>query len=869
MISLPLHQRHRPPLRQRLLKQLFWGSLGSGLLLQLVTPVALADGTSAGLTINNQATATFSDPDDPNTLLEIDSNIIQVLVAEVAGITVTTAGTVQTGDVNNDSLVGVGDTFYALFTVSNVGNDPTQFRIPNQATVQGPGSSNGNLEISLDGITWQPITGADILSPSRQPGESLLVRVPVQVTSNSTTPLTIQLGETPNGDQNQPRSNGPGDVYTEDNGDPSANPGGAIANEVDGAPVNGVREASAVQSITLGQQLTPYPLATLLKVQSRRTTNGTNTVDSDIQDDTIGYDLEFQVEASNPAIAVVPAPLLGDSLNGVSGDPILSGGANRFILVSDAIPAGTFLASAAAPANWDVVYTTDPVSIDANAATWTSTQPPLNTVTRVGFVYNTTSRGAIAIGTTVSGFQLDLAIDGSTNPQGPLTIYNLAQLFGRSPQGAPVHDESGDDSPSNFGGVGLPGQLPPGSQDSNGDNVPDAGTSIDPEDGYLDPQDANDLANTGLDSSNSNSGQDDANSPQGGEANPYVLDIPRTSNLLNGPQNSPNAVGPTGSADDFSNQVISPSAAPGGGSDPAPVTFNNTIENTGNLSGTLTLAPSTLLSNGQPTDLSNLPSGTTVILTVPPGGSGGGNLSATYLWNGSSFVFQPGGVGTPTGNSPIAIANLSPGATVTYTTTIDLPSGTTLLTQNTGGLGVPILAGLDTNGQTGSEATNTTINRIYQGYLTFVKESRILQGDGPPPDPADTEFSATAQRPAPGNIIEYRISYRNVSEVGGAGNIGLQARNITLTENGLTQPNNWAIDNDSDGLVDTQHVLSSAQDSRGGAIAFFNNSPPTLLPAEPAAADNAQTNITQYVMTLPAPLGPQESGEFVFQRQLN
>lgn len=55
---------------------------------QFIAPV-LADGTTAGTTISNTATATYEDPNVPNTPINSTSNTVTVTVAEVAGITVT------------------------------------------------------------------------------------------------------------------------------------------------------------------------------------------------------------------------------------------------------------------------------------------------------------------------------------------------------------------------------------------------------------------------------------------------------------------------------------------------------------------------------------------------------------------------------------------------------------------------------------------------------------------------------------------------------------------------------------------------------------------------------------------------------------
>ena len=48
---------------------------------------AFADGTAAGTSIDNTATATYDNPDAPGTPFNATSNTVRVTVAEVAGVT--------------------------------------------------------------------------------------------------------------------------------------------------------------------------------------------------------------------------------------------------------------------------------------------------------------------------------------------------------------------------------------------------------------------------------------------------------------------------------------------------------------------------------------------------------------------------------------------------------------------------------------------------------------------------------------------------------------------------------------------------------------------------------------------------------------
>nr|MDZ8204378.1 hypothetical protein [Dendronalium sp. ChiSLP03b] len=170
---------------------------------QLVAPV-LAEGTTAGQSISNTATATYEDPNSPGTTINATSNTVVVTVAEVAGITVSASGVED----SNGGSVGVGDLLIYTYTLTNVGNDPTQFRIPNLATTTGPGTVSGtlpggtpnSLQYSTDGgATWVNITSTEVFTPSVSPGGTVLVRVPVTVQAGAQTNdvITVTLGNTP------------------------------------------------------------------------------------------------------------------------------------------------------------------------------------------------------------------------------------------------------------------------------------------------------------------------------------------------------------------------------------------------------------------------------------------------------------------------------------------------------------------------------------------------------------------------------------------------------------------------------------------------------------------------------------------------
>ncbi|BAZ42620.1 hypothetical protein NIES4101_85890 [Calothrix sp. NIES-4101] len=833
---------------------------------QFVAPV-IAEGTKAGESISNTATATYEDPLDPNTKINTTSNTVTVTVAEVAGITVTASGTTFQTDVNNNSQANVGDTLYYNYTVTNVGNDPTKFRIPEAVKVTGPGQA-GKPEYSLDGGTpgsWTPISGSEYISNPIPVNGSVLVRVPVTVAAGAQTNdiINVTLGETPGDAQNQARDPNGGDVYTVD--------AEGEAGDVPGAPVNGVREASATQKVTVDQAVKTYALATVLKVRNEyKIVNDQAGVADGIANDTITYGLSLRVELNDPTgNGITPAPLAGTTINGLTG--------NR-ILVSDAIPLGTELAAIPTPPpGWQVVYTDQASSVNANAATanWRplTTGVNLTTVTRIGFVNDPSIVTSVAPGQTVNGFNVQVKV--KTGQTAPLTVNNIAQLFGQTAgvtpapdannDGAPdnqIYDESGDQNPSNYDGR----NIPPGSNDNNQDGIPDTPVTV--TDGFID--NPTELTNSGTDTGNNNSG-----TGEGGEVNSFVVDAPQANAVLNGPERTPDAIGPTSNNDDFTNKssLVPEDKKPGDTLDPSPVTFTNTVRNSGTSPNSISLLPT------PPTNPADLPTGTTVTITYD-------QTSKTYTWDGTGFTI--GGSPVDAVEDYITILNLAPGQQVNYGVEVNLPANTPLSTNLdtispaaddlVGGFPVPITAFIDqpsTPGFQTTEANNITIDRVYAGFLQMVKESRVLAGTGPAVQGNDGTFSTDPKKPAPGNIIEYRIRYTNISEAeSGTGNRILRADKVVIVENGTLSTaandgkNNWAKDNDVNGQIDTSNVVGSAKDSGASTIQFYSGATGANLGIDQTGT-SAETDVSKYINTVTNPVAPGEQRQFTFQRKVN
>ncbi|MBD2665268.1 hypothetical protein B6N60_00136 [Richelia sinica FACHB-800] len=855
----PVHRQ-----KSRVLRTLLATAFLTNGIFQFIAPV-LAEGTAAGTSISNQATATYEDPNETGTTINSTSNTVTVTVAEVAGITVAASGVTD----NNGGSVAVGDTLTYTYTITNIGNDPTKFRIPNLAKVSGQATVSGNLEYSTDGgTTWTAITGTDVTTSSIVPGGSVLVRVPVTVASGAKSGdvIKVTLGDTQSENaQNVLRNDSGGDVYTVDN--PDSDP-----NDVDGAPVNGVREASNSQQTTVGATPKNYSLATLLKV---RTGYNNNSTPSNITDDKLTYSLSLKVENSDvTGQGINPAPLAGSTLN------VDSSSSTAYILVSDAVPKDTELAATPTPPpGWDAVYTLDPVTTDANAAQWrrfTTTPPTLANVTRVGFINKPAQVSSIAPGTTITGFSVQVKVKSTATS--PLNVANIAQVFGQtSGNNLPVYDESGDQNPSNYDGP-VGNMTPPvGAPDANSDGIPDSIPDTAVDDGFV--NNTGTIAaidtETGIDNSNNNTG-----TTAGGDANVFTVQNAANSSILNGPKDAPGATGPDGTtATDFTNKssLIPAGTLPGSTINPSAVGFQNTFKNDGLDAGVVTLTPTA------PTNLTDLPTGTRVTITY-------GSNSAVYTYDSGTGIF------TLNTGSTITIPNVAGGASVNYGVEVDLPTGTQLSTDIDKGFPVRITAAIDNyttdtntdgikdSGNDGTiDASNITIDRVYTGFLKLLKFSRILKGSGPDVGTGQGNFESTPavngidpnpsvadvpRVPAPGNIIEYQIRYKNISEVqSGTGNVILKADKVVITEDGTQSPNNWALDNDVNGQSDTSNQPTKAVDPRG-TITFFSGNPANTSVGD-ITGTTADTDVTKYINSLNGTVDPQVEGNFTFQRKVN
>lgn len=782
-----------------------------------VRPVS-AEGTTAGEKINNTARAEYNYINNlgVNIFNQATSNMVELTLAEVAGITVSPQGVTN----STGGIVVANALLYYDFLVTNVGNDPARFFIPGQVTVTGPAITN-SIKADLDGNgtfeTTIPTTG--FTTGSIPIDGTVKVRVGINVGTAATagTSISVRLGDTANNDgsvgtQNQPDKDdntNANEVRTVDNLD-------GTAGETAGVPANGEREASAAQATTIAlNTVTSQAFAALLKQRANYTNSNTA---NNLSDDKLTYNLSLRVAATAPLNSggKTPADLVGTSIKVDSASPVSR------ILVSDAIPVGTHLASVTTPpVGWTVVYTTDSTSINANDALWTTVQPTnINQITRVGFIYS----GSITTGANVSGFSFQVVTNNVSTAATTATIDSIAQLFGQSAGDSSanlVYDESGDQSPSSYNDDGSPSS-----------NLPNNG-----------------VANTTLQGKDTNN--DNTGTGTGGEVNSFTLVL---TSILNGPNLHPEAAGSIDNNDDFSNAsvLVPANNAPGSTIDPAPVTFLNTVSiPTSTLLNDISLVPV------PPANPSDLPEGTKVYLTYL-------TTTAAYTYTNGRFTL----------NSALAIKlpTLGLGVPIDYQVVVDLPVGTALSADTEKGFPVPIRAFIDSTGGLlgiggngvfdSGETYNDTIDRVYTGFLKLVKECRILKGSGPDVKLGDENFSPAGKTAAPGNIIEYRVTYTNISssQSGSNNNVILNIAGIILTEDGKARDNNWARDNDNNGVVDTSHVFQAAKDQNGIV---------TYLDASVSITDALGVSVTTYIDTIASPLQPGQAGTFTFQRKIN
>ncbi|NEQ80969.1 MAG: hypothetical protein F6K26_12165 [Moorea sp. SIO2I5] len=848
-------QRKSIKLRRRYLRPLVSASLILGSLFQLAVPV-FADGTDAGVRIINQSEATYEDPNNPGVTIDATSNTVIVEVAEVAGLLVQPDGV---NDVNLGSIA-TGDTLQFDFVITNIGNEDTNIAIPglDNIAITGldpdpaaptPITVTADLDGNGDFETTIPAAGFTTTTPIAA-DSSIKVRVEgTVIVDEAGAPINVQLGDTGPNDNSPATDNQP-------DADDGSNPNEVTTVDADPteAPVNGEREGSAFQEVLLSTEI--KELATITVLKRIIGPNNTDLVDNngtpnDASDDKITYRLDFRLESSNPAINFQAADLEGTTIT-LDGAPV------QRVLVSDVIPEGTVFdtdptKAPTAPAGWTVVYSDDDPAVtgrDALSVDWSAT-PPAD-VKRIGFIFDGTITTGASTETDANGFTFGVITSGLPVAGGE--VANIAQAFGETVGDSTdevVYDESGDQNPNNYNDDGTP---------------PDeSGTDFNP---ATDLGIANPSAD-GVDEDNDNTGE----GPKGEDTVVTITaEIDTTSQILNGPENRPNAIGPTNDNDDFTNQstTIPAGTAQGIDIDPGAVTFDNTVENPNatNLDNVTLLPIAPSVGNAAtndpqvnpqfttPVDFgpdNQIPDNTTVTIRYEP--ETGPILEATYTYT------EAGGF-TLTGGTTVNVGTLTPGQQLDYEVIVDLPE-----TAQVQGYGIPIVAFVDNTTDGNFDVTedtvfNITVDRPYTGYMQMVQEARILDTDGVTViqdftigDPTgNPEEGLLTERAKPGQFIEYRITYTNISEpLVGAGNVVLDAENFTITEDGTAAPNNW--------VTVTTHEQGT--DPSQGTVEYFNNTL-SFGNTDPASGEE----VTRYVNEV-GTVAPGDNGSFVFRRKVD
>lgn len=847
--------------------------LASGLFQPLLP--AFAAGTAAGQQISNTATATYSETSGGPTI-DATSNTVTVTVAEVAGVTATPAGFTDT----DGGAVESGDFLYFDFDVTNIGNTLTDIHIPSTVTPENftltpDPALNATASILVDigdGNGFVPLSGfPGGVIPDVAVDDTIQVRVvgtpaagtsagaDVGVTLGSTGP--DNNGPTTQNQPDLPDGANPNEIRTED-----ADPG-------NGAPVNGEREASATNSIEFASSVRPLALATVTKIASNLAPGPTAAAN----DDEITYDLGLTVESSSPNAAFTPADLEGTNIS-------VNGSVAPQILVSDAIPAGTVLSTTtlpSAPAGWTVVYTETALTTTATNALWTTTLPA--NPTRIGFIHNDpglsdTNPQVLRTDPVQGPFQFTVVTSGLPATGGQ--IANIAQVFGETvgdPDNEVIYDESGDSNPNNFNDDGTP----PDPTGTNYDPTANTGDT-----GVADP------VTQGTDTGNNNTGT----GPDGEDNVVNIGDAAGSDDILNGPNTVPGAVGPTDDNDDFTNQTTDVPAGVGPTDifDPAPETFNNTIQNpaSSGFISNVTLQPISPTQaestddsalTGQYGANSDIPTGTTVTITATD--DAGVVQSATYTYNGTTFDLTGSSTnGTPetAGNfKHVNVGDLNAGQTLNYTTVVDLPDGSAAGTADdvvpNDEIPVPILAFADDdpsgspgyNFATGTpeSTTNITLDRLYTGFMRLTKEVQILDENGVLIQPwTSDQPTIDGVDVLPNYQIEYRITYENIStNVVGSGNTTLTAFDFEIVEDGnpvvnagtgeQNVNNNWA--------SFTDHEQNTSADQ--GIVEYFTNSTDgtPLTTSDPIAG----TKVDKYENPV-GQVDPGQTGQFQFRRRI-
>jgi hypothetical protein len=795
----------------------------AGGLLQLAAPIYAA-GTVAGADINNTATASYQDPNDTSatapTLYTI-SNTVSVKVEKVAGIFIQGSGAT---DITDAGKYKAGDTVNFDFLITNKGNSAVKFSIPGAATVSTAGTFQkvqyfvGVGVTGADAAGYKDITTGGATNPAVMPNVAVdgtmkarvVVVVNTPINAANPAPLTVQLGKTANApvvgapvdnDERTSTNSNTEDVYTVD-----------IENDAAVAPlgkaINNVREAAAIQSVSVNAVNKAFVDINM--------TGAVTTSDPDPTKNKITYDLTVKVDPNAPTTGPDAGKNPSDlGATAIKLDPGTGATIVNRVLISNPVPTGTTPTALVAPTGLKApdgspvvfipVYSLSPVGTAVADIVWQTGTLPTSGVNFVGFV-KSDDQPLPKSPDLYSGFQVVLQTTGASTTVAT-TVNNVANIFGTTPNA----DKTPDFTKPIVDQTGTPGVN---------DSIPGTPVGI-----------------------------------------PVTIIPSGTRVIFNGPVNAPEATGADGKFDsDFTNKsaVITVGEATvtdsvTGALTPSTqvktVSFNNTVENKGTAPTDIYLLPTA------PANKADLRNGTLVKITYL-----GENRTYTYDNTGTVGTFTP--VAAEAVLLPIVIPGVLVGSSNTkdYGVSVTLPANTPQLK----GYTVPITAFADAAapapGATtvpASASSNITIDTVYTGYLKLSKEARIL--DSVAEATTSTKAFSTndptspaLEKPKPGQFIQYRIKYENISNVGGTGSVVLDAGKVKIVEDGAAGTNTW-------GAV-TNNAPGSAKDTKNGTISFFNG---TASSADVAAVNKYEMNFSSITKVTPG-----TSGFFSFLREV-
>ena len=372
----------------------------------LVPTVVNAQNTAGGTVISNQASAAYQD--DASTSYSTVSNTVTVTVANVSGLAITPDGA-------SISNVVPGQTGVQFpFTITNTSNYAAKIHfLANGASIQASLGTVTAAFVDYDGnSTYDAGTDLDIFGNSSAVDTSAIAKdssvsvvVVVTVSSSATAAQTVavQLGDA-----------GGSSPYDEQSVDGSPNEVSTNSTGISPEPVNGESEARGTSSATVDGDA-------LLRVMLSPSSSGPLAYDADIT-----YTANLENMGSRAAGTV--------SLSGNDGVYIIATiPSNTKLKAGQSWPAGT-------------LFTADALTTSNLNASYSSTQPAADTVTRVAFKV-----GSSLDATTTSGdFTFVVTIDAGPF-DATVGISARADAYAVNYVGNPLTDGSGDNNPASAG----------------------------------------------------------------------------------------------------------------------------------------------------------------------------------------------------------------------------------------------------------------------------------------------------------------------------------------------------------------------------------------------------------------------------------